>query len=158
MYCPNCASPIDGVKFCRVCGSNVSLIPQVMTGQLQSAAEDSTGSGEKRGHKTPSIERASKSFFTGIGFILVSLAVLFFFPAGKIWWFWLLIPAFGMIGDGIGQYLRLREMRRREEFALQFPASQPQPQIKPAPSAPATSNLPTSSSVTEHTTKNLSKR
>ena len=42
MYCPNCAATIDGVKFCRSCGSNVSLVPQAMSGQLPQSddAED----------------------------------------------------------------------------------------------------------------------
>jgi hypothetical protein len=39
----------------------------------------------------------------GVGFIIVSCAVFFFAPAGRIWWFWLLIPAFTMLGKGIAE-------------------------------------------------------
>jgi hypothetical protein len=82
-----------------------------------------------------------------------------------IWGWSLLIPAFACIGEGVGQYLRLKEQERRQ-FQQQFH----QPQFNPprdvpatvqadphAPeiSAPTTSELSSPSSVTEHTTKNL---
>jgi hypothetical protein len=40
MYCPQCANPVDGTKFCRSCGANVSLVPQALAGQ----APDKNGS------------------------------------------------------------------------------------------------------------------
>ena len=111
MYCPKCAAPIEGGKFCRACGANVSLIPQALTGRL--ATGDAVVSG-KTG-KLPGIEAAASSFFTGIGFLVVSFAVLSFAPAGRIWWFWLLIPAFVSIGRAVGEYLRYREQQRTPE-------------------------------------------
>jgi hypothetical protein len=39
----------------------------------------------------------------GFGFMLVSLGVFFFAPAGRIWWFWMLIPAFAMLGKGVAE-------------------------------------------------------
>jgi hypothetical protein len=171
MYCPNCAAPIDGAKFCRACGANVSLVPQALTGQLPTvpaADDDEYGRRRhrRRGAKPLSIEKAASSFFTGIGFLIASLAVMRYFPGGMTWGWAFLIPAFACIGDGVGQYLRLKEQERQQQFQPQY--QQPQfnlPRSVPAPghvdprapeiSAPETSELSSPPSVTEHTTKNL---
>ena len=39
----------------------------------------------------------------GVGLLLASFGVFFFGPAGRIWWFWLLIPAFATLGKGIAE-------------------------------------------------------
>jgi hypothetical protein len=44
----------------------------------------------------------------GIGFLLVAGAAFFFAPAGQIWWFWLLIPAFAMLGKGIAEIVTVK--------------------------------------------------
>ena len=152
MYCPNCASPIEGVKFCRSCGANVGLVPQAMTGRLPEAVEEDHSHGRRRRrNRQPSIEGASRSFFSGIGFILVSLAVWRFFPGGSIWWFWMLIPALGAIGSGVGEYLRFRT--EQQHFIL--PVAPPRA-VAPQPRPPEIqASTPSESSVTEHTTRHL---
>lgn len=160
MYCPNCAAPIDGTKFCRSCGTNVSLVPQALTGQLptQVAVEDERrGRHRHRGKRPPSIEKAASSFFTGLGFVLVALAARRFAPAGEIWWFWMLIPAFACIGEGVGQFWRVRAERQAALQNLNSPARLPevsQPAL-PQMEIPNTSDLENPSSVTEHTTRHL---
>ncbi len=163
MYCPNCATTIDGMKFCRVCGANVSMVAQAMTGQLPQ--EDDAGKGRwRRKHaqkKEPSIEKAATEFFTGIGFFLAALAVLFYFPAGWAWGWSFFIPAFACIGQGVGGYLRIQEDRRREQQALQARmayVSSPAFPVAPQPaslSAPTTSNLHAPGSIAEPTTRHL---
>jgi hypothetical protein len=157
MYCPNCATQITGTKFCRTCGANVSQVSQALTGQLPAQ-------GLSKAEKPPSIERAAGSFFSGLAFILVSFSVLFFAPAGRIWWFWMLIPAFGMIGKGVGEYWKLREQQRQMELMMryqQLTANQPAPpamQPGAAPGeigAPDTNELRVPSSITEETTRHL---
>ncbi|MGH9956462.1 MAG: zinc-ribbon domain-containing protein, partial [Pyrinomonadaceae bacterium] len=33
MFCPKCAAQnLDGASYCRVCGANISLVPQAITG------------------------------------------------------------------------------------------------------------------------------
>ncbi len=169
MYCPNCAAPIDGVKFCRSCGTNVSLVPQALTGQLPApvAVEEDWHTrhgrrGRRRGNRPPTIEGAANNFFIGLGFLFVSLAVSQYAPAGHIWWFWLLIPAFSCMGAGVGQYLKLKELARQQQFPApqyppaNFPAAPAAPAARlEAPSAPTTSELATPVSVTEHTTRHL---
>ena len=167
MYCPNCAAPIDGVKFCRSCGSNVSLIPQAMSGHTSSDdAKDKWGQGRHHWHwghhrhlkKEPSIERAISCFFSGLGFLLAAMFVVFFFPSGFTWGWAFLFPAFGLFGAGVGQYLQLKEQQRQQKSLNQsearLAAHQPHGQSPPL-SAPTTSELIKPPSVTEHTTRHL---
>lgn len=155
MYCPNCATPINGTRFCRACGANVSQVPQALTGNLPAAPAG------RHAERPPSIDRAAGSLFTGIAFILVSLGAFFFAPAGRLWWFWLLIPAFASLGRGVSEYWKLREQQRRME--LMAASRQQQPAMPPrqatpeigAPGAIDTSDLAQPPSITEQTTRHL---
>ena len=101
------------------------------------------------------------SIFTGLGFLFVSFAVLRFFPGGRIWWFWMLIPAFACLGEGIGKYLRVKSDQQRALapplMPPQTPAMMPeQPMQQPQIKAPTTSSLQApAGSITEGTTRNL---
>lgn len=154
MYCPNCAAPIEGVKFCRGCGTNVELVPQAISGELADIAE---GTGKRMRRGQPSIENAARTFFTGVGFILVALAIGRFMPGGSVWWFWMLIPGLACIGSGVGQYLRIRSVQEVVQSRIGGPA--PTPQVQPsqleATKSPTTSSLAEKASVTEHTTRHL---
>jgi hypothetical protein len=170
MYCPNCAASIDGVKFCRSCGANVSLVPQALTGQLQEAADPNEHRRRRhrdrdRDSKPPSIERATTQIFSGIGFIIAAIMVTTIFPAGHLWGWALLIPGFATIGDGVGKYLQWREQQRlapapRPELNAPSQASAFRADSPSQLSAPTTSTLsaPPSvmpPSVTEETTRHL---
>ena len=48
----------------------------------------------------------------GIAFIVVSILVMEYAPAGKIWWFWLLIPAAGSLGQGIAAFMKLKSAKQ----------------------------------------------
>lgn len=173
MYCPNCAAPVDGMKFCRQCGANVSLVPQALTGQLPVAPAPPQVPppfvhGRRRWSKQnrpATMDGAVREFFSGAGFLFVALAIWQFFPGGFAWWFWLLIPAFGAMGKGLGQYFAVREQQQQlSASAPQFrvpvavppavPVAPPQPQF----SVPTTSELKLPAnvtppvSITEHTT------
>jgi zinc-ribbon domain len=161
MFCPKCAAQnLDGASYCRVCGANISLVPQAITGQLPRAVEEDEsgfcGTGRKRRQKEPSLESAFKNAFIGIAFLLVALALLFS-RVGTGWWFWMLIPAFSLMGTGVAQYIRYKEEQRR----WMMPGGRVQPPIQSAPSvrtlsSPNTGELaPTPPSVTEGTTRHL---
>ncbi|MGE0130226.1 MAG: hypothetical protein AB7U82_19240 [Blastocatellales bacterium] len=164
MYCPNCAAPIDGSKFCRSCGANVSLVPQAMTGQIAQPVEAEEGRTRRRHRrqgKEPSIEKAASSFFSGIGFLIAAIFVCFYFPGGFTWGWAFLFPAFALIGEGVGQYLRLKEQRQQPLLNQQGnrPVVYQAPVVQATQahglSAPTTSELVKPSSVTEHTTRHL---
>jgi hypothetical protein len=166
MFCPKCATQnADDAKFCRSCGSDISLVPQAVTGQLAerlAAAEDSMRYGRRRRHRgdkgPPSIERAVKSFFMGLAFVFVALAVAIWAPAGRLWWFWMLIPAFGMLSDGVSTYLRLAEEKKRLSPPVYVPAQTAVPPPRHASALPPrnTGEMIPPPSVTEGTTRHLS--
>ncbi len=116
MFCPKCATQnVDGAKFCRSCGADISLIPQAMTGHLQTAAqvneEVESDYGRRRRHGRPSMEKGIKSLFMGFGFLLVAI-ILAFAHDGRGWWYWMLIPSFSMLGGGVAEYLRAKNAQK----------------------------------------------
>lgn len=172
MFCPKCATQnIDGARFCRSCGADVSLVPMAMSGRLPEAPapmpqpEIYTGRRGRRGRgrREPSYESAFGSLGTGFAFLIISIAIWQMTSHGVFWWYWMLIPAFTMMFKGIGEIARLRNEKRQE-----LPAGQPQTLAQPPqaamPPAPAktefapynTSELmPPPPSVTEGTTRLL---
>jgi hypothetical protein len=114
MFCPKCATQnVEGAGFCRSCGANIKLIPQALSGQLPEAQSDEFDFG-RRGRKRRregTMDSAFRNAFMGLAFLLVSIA-LSFSPMGRGWWFWMMIPAFSMMGSGVAQYIRVREGKR----------------------------------------------
>ncbi len=159
MYCPKCAAPIEGVKFCRGCGTNVSLVPQALTGRIADLPTEAGHQGARQKKRAATMENAATNFFMGIGFILVSLAIARFMPGGASWWFWMLIPGFACIGSGVGQYLRVRAEPRAVNYVTPPSITSAAAQYIDAPKAPTTSNLSSKvgeqGSVTEDTTRHL---
>ena len=103
MFCPKCATQnLEGASFCRVCGANISLVPQAVSGQLpvQNNEPPPDARARRRHGREPSLDNAFRSAFMGLGFLFVSIA-LAFSRMGTGWWFWLLIPAFSMMGTGV---------------------------------------------------------
>lgn len=161
MFCPKCATQnIEGGKFCRSCGADISLVPQAMTGQIAAFPNEIDDSREARRRRKrerpPSLERGIKSIFMGLGFLFVAIA-LAYTPMGWSWWYWMLIPAFSMMGGGVAEYLRSRHVQK--EIRLQSNPAQPA-----IPRAPQMSELPPRNtselvapppSVTEGTTRHL---
>jgi len=147
MFCPKCGvKNMDDAKFCRACGANISLVSQALEGRLADAKAPDwyrLGVGSP-----PSIEKGVREIFMGIGFLLIALAILIFAPGGSMWWFWMLIPTFALVGGGVGQIVRLRRdqaLRPRSDAGASA-----RPTIDEQCSSP--------SSVTERTTKLLEKQ
>src|SRR5262245_10844217 len=115
MFCPKCATPNpDGGSFCRGCGANISLVPQALTGQLTtSRAEEVTDRHKRRHGRELTLDHAFKNVFLGIAFLIISSA-LSRSGVGTGWWFWMLIPAFSLMGTGVAQCIRLKEKEKRE--------------------------------------------
>ena len=161
MFCPKCATQnLEGASFCRSCGANISLIPHALSGQLPQARADEETEigrrGRRRRRSEASIDHAIKKMFMGIAFIVVSIA-LAFSRMGYGWWFWMLIPAFSLMGSGVAQYIRLREREKRSFL----PGNLGQPSIqsnRPADLFPSRSTgelVAPPPSVTEGTTRHL---
>ena len=154
MFCPKCATNnLDGASFCRGCGANISLVPQALTGQImQAPVEEVEDEGRRhrrrrdRGELT--LDQSFKNVFLGIGFLII--AIVLSRTIGYGWWFWMLLPAFSLMGTGIAQYIRIRE---REKRTLMAPPPARQSFAQPPPT-PEQLRAPVAS-VTEGTTRHL---
>lgn len=175
MFCPKCgAENIGGASFCRSCGVDISLVPQALTGRLPSSdnAVEKSGSARRRGREEPpSVAGAIEKFILGVGFLVVALSVWKFMPGGFVWWFWMLIPAFAMMGGGLSQFIRAKEEEKAKRlFAAPIRATvagattPPQLATPPAPATFGVEDLinrdtaefaAPPSSVTEGTTRHL---
>ena len=163
MFCPKCAAQnADDAKFCRACGTDISLVPQAVTGQLAerlNREDDYSRAGRRRRRhgREPSMERAVKNFFMGLAFIFVAFAARAWGPAGNIWWFWMFIPAAAMLAEGVSISLRLQQEKKRLAPPSYVPV---QTSITPPPRASAlpprdTGEIVPPPSVTEATTRHL---
>jgi hypothetical protein len=111
MYCPKCAGQNgDDAKFCRVCGSDLSFIAQAMSGRLSTQTQTGQTTGQIAPftidpQRLPSFQKAISNGFIGLGFLAISLVLLF---TGEEWGIWMLIPAFAMIGKGVASLVSLK--------------------------------------------------
>ncbi len=156
MYCPKCGvQNADDPSFCRACGANISLVPQVLTGKLPSTDQPRWPDLDvrRKRRKEPRIEDAIQGITMGVAFTIVAILVSKFAPGGAFWWFWLLIPAFGCYAKGFGELARLRAAKGHT-------SADNQPQLNAVRqqniSASNTGELrPPVASVTESTTRHL---
>ena len=178
MFCPKCGSKnLEDAKFCRACGVDISLVPEAITGQIskkQAGLLDvaqapmtldwgslNCGTSEKR-VKRPSLEKAVTNIFMGLAFLLVAPAILIFGPGGRVWWFWMLIPAFALLGAGVAEIIRLRQTQRATPRPDSTIVGAPTAAFAPAPPANELQPRRNTSeiyappaSVTESTTRHL---
>jgi zinc-ribbon domain len=166
MFCPKCATQnMDGARFCRACGVDISLVPQAMSGTLtQTQAADldalnQTGDSIRRRRRRqrgePGLDRAIKNIFTGLAFLAVTI-VLAFTPMGRGWWFWMFFPAFATLGGGVAELIRLKIEQRHPSFAAAPAVAMPPLQSASELPPRSTSELmPQPPSVTEGTTRHL---
>ena len=122
MFCPKCGMKNSETgKFCRSCGTDLSPVSDALAGKSRSVMQ---GFGmmepiqpmnllNKKG-KSVSWESMLSTLFTGFAFLVISiiLGVTGMAKASK-WWFWLLIPAFTMIGTAIAQYIQLKKNEQK---------------------------------------------
>src|SRR5215468_4749336 len=142
MYCPQCAAPIDGLKFCRNCDTNVSLVSQAITGRLP----------ESRANESPSLARGLRRLFVGVSFLIVAIYLMR--PGGERWGVWLLVPGFGILARGTAEIIRARQ-EQRATFSSASGAVVPPLTTHGDFLAPTTSKLAPPSSITEETTRHF---
>jgi hypothetical protein len=159
MYCPKCATAnADEVKFCRSCGTNLSLVPQALTGQLPESRDTRRrGRHKNRGlcdeDKPPNLAKGITQLITGIGFLMIALAIFFSFPGGKTWWWTMLFPGFSIIGKGVADIVIAKTAMNQLHGSTQTPLP-PARNTGELPPQESYNQLPPPS-VTEGTTRHL---
>lgn len=123
MFCPKCGvkNPEAG-KFCRNCGTDLSSVSDALS---EKSSNEMSGFGTmiqpmqpislpNRKGQSVSWESMLSRLFTGLAFLVISiiLGVSGVANASR-WWFWLLIPAFAMLGTGLAQYIQLKKNEQK---------------------------------------------
>ena len=115
MFCPKCGSqnPETG-KFCRGCGTDLGNVSAVMSGNLPATMTDAGVAEIHYKHKRRQDPNevhsdALKSIITGMGFLVVAIA-LALTGMGRSWWWAMLFPAFFALAKGIPDYIKAERM------------------------------------------------
>jgi hypothetical protein len=159
MFCPKCGgSNPDNGKFCRSCGQDLSPVSLALKAKgLQDGLSCKNG-------KAMSLEGSMSKLFMGFAFLVVAV-ILGVTGMGRSWWFWMLIPAFLMIGTGMARYMQLRRVETTQlgpsgvsVNSFESPSINALPdrkmEVASIPSRYQTGDL-VPSSVTESTTRHL---
>jgi hypothetical protein len=162
MFCPKCGQQNPDIgKFCRSCGTDLGNV----SSSLATAPEAIRAL--RRRVRPISIETAITKMFTGLAFLIIAIILgVTGLADAKLWWFWLLIPAFGSLGRGIAQYAQIRRAEKGQlagvhiapEHAIPsvqnsaLPAKEPE-WVSPESKYRTGDLIPPS--VTEHTTRHL---
>src|SRR5687767_4058130 len=106
MFCPKCGqqNPEAG-KFCRSCGTDLGNVSSALAGVPQAKPPV-----DRRGREI-GWESVMTQVFMGFAFLIVSI-ILGISGKGGGWWFWMLIPAFGMLGSGIAKWIQLKKLEQ----------------------------------------------
>lgn len=157
---------MDGARFCRACGADISLVPQAMSGTLTlekqatdlddfSQEHEPIRRRRRRHRDEQGIEKVIKPIFMGLGFLIAAI-VLAFVPMGRGWWFWMFIPAFAMLGGGVAEIVRMKiEQRQLSSERAPARAVSPDPRAAELPARSTSELMPPPPSVTEGTTRHL---
>jgi hypothetical protein len=69
------------------------------------------GLGRKGRGKEVTLDQPFKRIFMGFAFLIIAIALSR--STGQGWWFWMLLPAFSLMGTGLAQYIRFKESEKR---------------------------------------------
>ena len=155
MYCPQCATQnIDSARFCRSCGANLSLVPQALSGRLpedQSDKVERVIRGAIKRRREPNLGRGIRKTSMGLAFLLIVAALFFAGGSNGVRGIWLLIPAFLLLGKGIGEIITAVGTERATRQIAIPPATLRTNELSPHPIYDTVAPP----SVTENTTRHL---
>ena len=139
MFCQTCGTKNpDNGKFCRSCGTDLGNAA-APNGELKLNDVYVDRRGRIRSNNPDDLWSAGlRNTIMGVGFFIVSMALLFTNVAGgNAWWWAMLFPAFSLLASGIGNLSKAKRLEKRKnqiEFQTQSPAAFTQ--TNPTPSLP----------------------
>lgn len=117
MFCHKCGTknPDDG-KFCRSCGTDINVSAKALSSEVKLKDVYVDRRGRVRSNDPDDIWSSGiRQTLMGIGFFIISMALLFTNVAGgKSWWWAMLFPAFSLFAAGIGSIAKARRLEQRK--------------------------------------------
>ena len=109
MFCTKCGTqnPETG-KFCRSCGTDLGNVSQALSSPPMApmAAMAPMGSVDRKGRPI-TCASAIPQIFLGAAFLVVAV-IMGVTGMGRGWWYWMLIPAFVIMGNGVARYVQAK--------------------------------------------------
>lgn len=111
MFCQKCGTKNpDNGQFCRKCGTGLGNVSEALSGKVSNKTKL-----EKHKKKKSGWESAIGNLSMGVAFVTVSF-ILGVSGMGRGWWFWMLIPAFGMLGAGISKIIAIKQDEKQTDL------------------------------------------
>lgn len=170
MFCHKCGTQNpDNGKFCRSCGTEINTGSDTSGNELKLKDVYVDRRGRIRSNNPDDLFSAGiRQSLMGVGFFIISMALLFTNVAGgHTWWWAMLFPAFSFFAAGIGNMSKSKRLERRMSANMsnsqpnQLPDNQPGNILPPSQTeyvAPETSYQTgdlVPPSVVENTTRHL---
>jgi len=141
MFCQKCGTQNpDNGKFCRNCGIDLAATSEPQGINLRPADYYVDQRGRVRSNNPDDLWSAGiRNAILGIGFLVVSMALLLTNVAkGNRWWWAMLFPAFSLLASGISSIAKSKRLEKKNSQVQ----AQPQPVLFAQP--PTNASLPPS--------------